>query len=33
MGEATVLARQEQETKNVAVKDVCNQLNEDITKL
>ena len=33
MGEATVLGRQEQETKNVAVKDVCNQLNEDITKL
>ncbi len=33
MGEATVLDRQEQEAKNVAVKEVCNQMNEDITKL
>ena len=33
MGEATVMGRQEQEIKNVAIKDVCNQMNEDISKL
>ena len=33
MGESAVLVRLEQEEKNGAVKNLYNQLNEDITKL
>jgi archaellum component FlaC len=33
MGETAVLVRLEQEDKNVAVKDIYTQMNEDITKL
>ncbi len=33
MGEGTVRGKQEQEAKNIAVKDLCNYINEDITKL
>jgi hypothetical protein len=33
MGENTMVARQEQEDKNVVIKDLWKQLDSDITKL
>jgi hypothetical protein len=33
MGETAVMARQEQEEKNVVIKDMWKQLDSDITKL
>jgi hypothetical protein len=33
MGESTMAARQEQEDKNVVIKDLWKQMDSDITKL